>query len=209
MKLQRSTSILLGVAIALVTTVAIIETVYNSRTDSGETLYEFTEDDVAEFTIKREGTTLSFTKTDDTWQMTAPQQAQADPASVAFLLNSLTSDTIEETISATPDQLTTYGLDAPMAFVELIANNESYVLSVGDEDFSGTSLYTMTAENTGDTDLINVYLMSKDLENGLERPLDEWLLGEDETNQAADENLESTSDENVDKPNDAETENAP
>ena len=189
MKLQRSTGILLGVAITLVTTVASIEITQNSQIASTNTLYDFTEGDITAFTVSHDNTVISFTKTDDTWQMEKPQTALADPASVAFLLNIITSNAIKETITTTPEQLDDYGLDKPVATLELTAEEENYALSIGEEDFSGTSLYVMTANSMG-PDPVEIHLISKDLENGFERPVDDWILSQEEATRSGQESQE-------------------
>lgn len=176
MKLQRSTGILLGVAIALATTVAIFETQKENQPSQGETLYNFVEADVSSLTLERQNETLTFAKTDNTWKMTEPEEATADPSSIAFLLNTITSDTIKETITATPSQLNAYGLADPVATIRLTANEKNYMLSLGSEDFSGTSLYVMTADKSLETDSVDVYLVPKGIENGIERSVDEWML---------------------------------
>ena len=179
MKLQRSTGVLLGVAIALVTTVAIIETTKNSQTNDDQTLYDFTEGDINAFTINHENTTLSFSKTSDgAWQMNEPQDVEADPSSIDFLLNIITSDTIKETINTDSEQLADYGLADPTARIELTVDEEQYTLAVGDEDFSGTSLYVTKAANDTSSEAIEVYLMPNGLENAIERPLDDWIINE-------------------------------
>ena len=209
MELQRSTGILLGVAIASVATVAIVETTKTSRPSQGDTLYGFSEDEVSAFTIKREDTTVAFTKTDDTWQMTKPEAAPAAPSSVAFLLNIITTDTIKESITATPEKLNDYGLEEPMAVVELTVNEDKYTLAVGDEDFSGTSLYVMTTDTEQSvSDSAEIYLMPKELENGIERPVADWLLSDEDDNQA-DNGQEPSQREEIDRPNDPESGDVP
>ena len=175
MKLQRSTGILLGVAIALVAAVVTIETTQNSQPDNGDTLYNFAEDDITAFTIHHDSTAMSFIKTDDTWHMEKPQTALAEPSSVAFLLNIVTSNVIQETFTTTPEQLDEYGLDIPVATLKFKVNEESHALFIGEEDFSDTSLYVMTTSPTG-SDPVEIHLISKDLENGFERPIDDWIL---------------------------------
>ncbi|MBE9065116.1 DUF4340 domain-containing protein [Leptolyngbya cf. ectocarpi LEGE 11479] len=219
MKLNRSTVGLLGVAIALVAAVSIFETTKNTQPESGDTLYEFTEGDVTTFSIDREETPLAFAKADDTWQMTEPQDVPADPSSIAFLLNIITSDTITETITATADQLDNYGLGDPNAVVSMTVGEEEYTLAVGGEDFSGTSLYTMTVDESTDTESVDVYLMPNSLSTGLERPLEEWILQPEEEESAeeepqaapapeeesAEEELQSTPD-SEEEPSDSEEE---
>ncbi|NEQ49821.1 MAG: DUF4340 domain-containing protein [Leptolyngbya sp. SIO3F4] len=179
MKLQHSTGILLGVATVLVATVTLVETQKGSQTHKGNTLYDFAEADVGSFTIDLEDRTLAFSKIDDTWQMTKPESTEADPSSIAFLLNILTSSIIEETITTTPDRLEAYGLDAPVATVNLQVDEANYTLIVGDEDFSGAALYVMPSKNNDEsTQSIDIHLISNELENGLERPLEDWKAKE-------------------------------
>jgi hypothetical protein len=162
MKLQRSTGILLGCAISLIAAVTIFETQKNTQPSAGETLYDFAEADVSSFTIERVDETLTFSKTDDdTWKMIEPEDATADPSSVAFLLNIITSDPIKETITTTPKQLATYGLDAPKATVNLTVDDKSHMLAIGDEDFSGTSLYVMTTHDVVKPNPVDIYLIAK------------------------------------------------
>ena len=171
MKLQRSTGILLGVAIALAATVTIIETRKGTQSSDSKTLYGFTEADVSSFAINLDGSRLAFAKTDDdTWQMTEPESAPADPSAIAFLLNIITSDTVKETVTVNPNQLDTYGLDDPTAIVDLMVNEENHTLTIGDEDFSETSLYVMTESAVAAADSVDIYLIPSRLESGLERP---------------------------------------
>ncbi|MEM8613741.1 MAG: DUF4340 domain-containing protein [Cyanobacteria bacterium P01_H01_bin.105] len=194
MKLQRSTGILLGVALSMAATVAIVETQKGTSANNDETLYSFTEADVSALTIKREAETLSFIKTDSTWQMTEPEETPADPSSIAFLLNIITSDAIQETITTTPEELDTYGLDQPAATLQLVVDEETYALTIGDEDFSGTSLYVMTADDGVEASTpIDVYLVPKGLENGVERPVDDWIAKD--TDEASEQNTNTNNTE--------------
>lgn len=201
MKLQRSTGVLLGVAIALAAIVTIIETRKGTQSSDSETLYGFTEADVSSFSIELEERRLAFAKTDDnTWQMTEPESAPADPSAIAFLLNIITSDTVTETITANPNQLDTYGLDDPTAIVELLVNEENHTLTVGDEDFSGTSLYVMTEPAPSAADSVDVYLIPNRLENGVERPQNEWLLSDSEEDATAESDGATAEPQDVNSP---------
>ena len=206
MKLQRSTGILLGVAIALAATVTIIETRKGTQSSDSKTLYGFTEADVSSFAINLDGSRLAFAKTDDdTWQMTEPESAPADPSAIAFLLNIITSDTVKETVTVNPNQLDTYGLDDPTAIVDLMVNEENHTLTIGDEDFSETSLYVMTESAVAAADSVDIYLIPSRLESGLERPQDEWLLADAEEDAAAEPD-DATADEPQDADNPAQSE---
>ena len=188
MKLQRSTGVLLGVAIALLSAVTVLETQKGNNNQDDSTLYGFAEADVSSLKIDIDNNTLAFSKTDDEWEMTAPESAPADPSSIAFLLNLLTTSAIKETISTTPDDLSVYGLDDPTAIVELTTlNEESHTLLVGEQDFNNTSLYVTKFESEDNPQTVNIHLISNDLENGLERPLEDWLLNEEANEETEDD----------------------
>ena len=208
MKIQRSTGFLLGVAIALTAAVAIFETQKGRESSGGETLFDFAESDVSALTVEREDTTLAFTKIDNSWQMTEPEETPADPSSVAFLLNIITNDTIQETLTTSSDQLDTYGLEDPKATVNLTVDDEDYTLAIGDEDFSGTSLYAMTTHDVTETDPVEVFLIPQGIENGIERPVNDWIAKSDDepdTTEPLPESENSTSDEGEVPTNSTET----
>ncbi len=173
MVIKRSTGLLFGVAIALVAAVGILEA-NRQQQPQDSVLYDFTEAEVTALTVRREDLTLEFAKADDGWQMSEPEAAPADPAAVAFLLNLLTTDPITETISVLPEKLDTYGLDTPSATLELVANQQNYQLRVGDDDFSGSSVYVTTETPEADAPL-SVHAVPIGTETGIQRPLAEWL----------------------------------
>lgn len=195
MKLQRSTGILLVVAIALATTVAILETQTGTSSDNSETLYNFTEADISSLVIEKEDETLAFSKIENTWEMSEPEKAPADPSSIAFLLNIITTEAIKETIKTTKSDLDIYGLDEPFATITLRVDEESHRLSIGDEDFSGTSLYVMTADDSLDSKSLNIHLISNGLENGIERPINDWIAtnenNQDQTVESSDKDTQT------------------
>ena len=174
-KIQRSTGILLGVAISLTATIAIVETQRSQQSNGGDTLFDFAEADVSAFIVERDGETLAFTKIDNSWQMTEPEETLADPSSVAFLLNIITNDTVSETLTISSNELATYGLETPKAMVSLSVDGKDHILTVGDADFSGTSLYVMTASDVTESEPVKVLLIPQGIENGIERPVDDWI----------------------------------
>ena len=210
MKIQRSTGILVGVAIALTATVAIIETQTGKEFSNDDTLFDFAEADVSAFMVEREDETLAFTKVDNSWQMTEPEETSADPASVAFLLNIITNDTVKETLTTSSDQLNTYGLDNPKATVNLTVDSKDYILAIGDEDFSGTSVYVMTTLDVTESNPVEVFLIPQGIENGIERPVDDWIAKSenDSTNSDTDAVPSSPQSENSASPEEEATENS-
>ncbi|MEM8808217.1 MAG: DUF4340 domain-containing protein [Cyanobacteria bacterium P01_G01_bin.38] len=194
MKLQRSTWVLLGVAIALGGGVLLYETQKGSETEQaqGTSLYSFEEQDVQQLKIDRADTTIAFEKTSDgSWEMSGPQQQPAEAGAIAFLLDQLTGKPTLETLTVIADDLQKFGLDEPPATVALtLAHGTTHQLQVGTPDFSGDSLYVRLVNeaeadtNDGSGEEVTVYLVSGGLRNGIERPVEEWLVA-DETVEGA------------------------
>jgi Domain of unknown function (DUF4340) len=199
MKLQRSTLALLGIAVVLATSILIFESqkaqkaateesngsdpnaLVQEEQATGEKIVSFQESDVQSLTIKRTDTTLSFTKDSaGLWQMSAPEKAAAEPAAIAFLLDIITADPAIQTLEAKASDLAGFGLTSPHAIVTLtLADGSIHTLTVGNTDFTGDSRYVQVlaaADKAPEPDQpFQVYVMSGGINNGIERPVAEWL----------------------------------
>lgn len=197
MKLQRSTVILVGLALILGAGVLIVEGQKQSPEDATEaqspgknSLYDFSEEDVTGLTVTRQGETLEFQRDEGgTWRMVQPETGPAEPAAIAFLLSRILTDTPAQEITITPDQQTEFGFDRPTGQVQItLKDGTVHQVVLGADDFSGSSLYVLKdpetvplPEDAGET---TVYVVSKDLASGVDRPLAEWQVTSDETSQA-------------------------
>ncbi|MEO1402201.1 MAG: DUF4340 domain-containing protein [Cyanobacteria bacterium J06635_1] len=185
MKLQRSTWVLLVVAIALGSGVLLYETqtVNDTEQTQGQSLYPFEEKDVQQLKIDRADTIIAFEKTSDgTWGMSEPQQQPAEAGAIAFLLDQLTGKPTLDTLTVSPDDLPKFGLDAPPATVTLtLADSVTHQIQVGSADFSGDNLYVRRVDEAEEDDgeAVTVYLVSGGLRNGVERPVEEWLIADE------------------------------
>ena len=210
--LKRKTILLMVSAIALFGLVALFEgnrSVTSSRseepttpTDSplqaaGESLFPFTEEDVERVEVQREAETLVFIKREDgTWEMQTPTSAPAEEGAIAFLLSQITSTSIH-TLSTDISNLRDFGLQNPGATVVLSANNTTYQLTIGDDDFTGDQLYVRAeppAEAADDPEQIKIHVVSGGMRNAVDRPTADWLMaseteaneGDADNNEAAD-----------------------
>ncbi|MBD0336723.1 MAG: hypothetical protein ICV62_14640 [Cyanobacteria bacterium Co-bin13] len=192
MKLQRSTVVLIGIALLLGAGVLVSET-QRSRSPSQaeltqsaeDPIFGFAESDVVSLVVERDGETLAFERDDqNTWQMVQPVQAPAEEGAVAFLLSRLTADAPVQELTLTPDQQAEFGFTPPSGTVRLtLADGTTHTLVLGGKDFSGTALYALIdpeqvplPENAGEVPL---YVVSIDVANGVERPLAEWQIATD------------------------------
>lgn len=101
----------------------------------------------------------------------------ASDASVAFLLNLLTTGKSDSTLVMTDPakQRQEYGLDEPVATVEVkLKNQQSHRLILGKPDFNGTFLYAQSDPPPDKSENIEVLLVSPDFQNAVNRPLSEW-----------------------------------
>lgn len=176
MKLKLSTLILLLVALGLGGFVYFFEVRGASQREAVQAekqLFGFTEDQVQAFTIKTKQQVLFFQRSNDqTWQMQSPTQAPANDASVAYLLNLLATGTSERSLPVSANQRGEFGLDQPLAIVDVkLNNNETHQLILGKPNFNRSFLYAQADPRASQA---QVLLVSTNFENAVNRPLSEW-----------------------------------
>ncbi|MGP1373481.1 MAG: DUF4340 domain-containing protein [Almyronema sp.] len=189
MKLQRSTVILLLVALGLGGVVLISElqrpaddTETLTQTQSSDRLFEFEEADVQTLVVTTEDTTLRFERDEaDVWQMLEPETAPAEPAAIAFLLNLLRTESAQQTTTLTPANQAEFGLASPTATIEFtLADETTHTLVLGGEDFSGGAVYALIDPETvplpDDADEVEVQVVPIDFVNAVNRPIEEWQI---------------------------------
>lgn len=187
MKLQRNTLILVGVAFLLGAGVLIAET-QRARTpemqragDSASPILDFAETDVATLTVERGNETLVFTQDDEgNWQMTEPDTALAEPGAVAFLLSRLNTDSPLQRVSMAADQFTDFGFNAPTGMITITRQDGTeHELILGGPDFSGNANYAVIDPDPwppAEDSEHEVLVVSRDVANGINRPLEEWKM---------------------------------
>lgn len=200
MKLKRGTVMLVGVALLLGAGVLMGE-LRQSRTpesapvsDGAGPVFDFAETDVAKVTVERNGETLSFEGDGEgNWQMTVPENLVAEPGAVAFLLSRLNTDSPLQRVTMAADQIQDFGLDQPQGQVTVtLKDGTEHVLILGGPDFSGNANYAVIDPDgawppespTGEYDVL---VVTRDVANGIKRPLAEWKMPVDGENGAAGE----------------------
>ncbi|MFQ4135349.1 DUF4340 domain-containing protein [Nodosilinea sp. PGN35] len=187
MKFKRSTVMLVGVAFLLGAGVLIAESQRSQSpsptadTASTAPIFAFEETDVATLTVERGDETLVFEQGDDaTWQMTAPENALAEPGAIAFLLSRLNTDSPLQTVTMQADQATDFGFNAPLGVVTVtLTEGTEHELILGGPDFSGSANYAAVDPEpwppAGETEY-SVLVVTRDVANGINRPLAEWKM---------------------------------
>ncbi|QQE65172.1 hypothetical protein GFS31_18570 [Leptolyngbya sp. BL0902] len=200
MKLKRGTVVLVGVALLLGAGVLMGESQQRrqpaSQVQAGRgAIFRFAETDVATVTVERDGEVLVFEGDGaGNWQMIEPENRVAEPGAVAFLLSRLITDSPLQRVTMAADQLADFGLDQPLGQVTVVLQDGTeYVLILGGRDFSGNANYAIVdpgetwppASPTGEYEVL---VVTRDVANGINRPLEEWKMpveGEGETSPGA------------------------
>ncbi|MCT7981948.1 DUF4340 domain-containing protein [Laspinema sp. A4] len=111
-----------------------------------------------------------------------PATYAANEAYVAFLLNEVVRGKSDRILSATPQQIRDYGLENPQATIDItLTTGETYQLVVGNRDFTGSNLYAQVDPRRGTLTAQPVLLLSTNLENAVDRPLEEWIQTPEES----------------------------
>lgn len=187
MKFKSSTLILLFVALGLGGFVYFFEVRGAPQREAAQAkkqeLFTFTEDQIQAFTVKTKQQVLFFQRSNNrTWQMQSPTQTPANDASVAYLLNLLATGTSERPLTVSANQRGEFGLDQPLAIVDVkLNNNETHQLILGQPNFNRSFLYAEADPPRASQ--VQVLLVSTDFENAVNRPLSEWQTKDNRSDQ--------------------------
>jgi len=194
MKLQVKTILLVLLALGLGSFVYIHETRILPQREAAKSqakkIFNFTKDDVQAFSIQTQTETLKFerlTPKDSNqqpllqWQMKSPKDVLANDASISFLLTLLANGKQERSFLAPPEKLSEYGLDKPLATVEItLKDQQTHQLILGKPDFNRSFLYAQIDPATPKSPQIEVLLVPIDFEYGVKRSLSEWEANQDQ-----------------------------
>ena len=184
MKLQRTTLILLLLALGLGGFVYFYETQGATQRLSvakakKQQIFSFDADQVQSFTVKTKEETLEFERENQSgrpiWRMKAPSNTLASDASVSYLMNLLVKGQSDRDLSVPASQRSSFGLEQPQATIEVkLKNQKTHHLILGKSDFNRKFLYAQADPPAQPTENVNVLLVSTDFENAVNRSLSEW-----------------------------------
>ncbi|KHG42848.1 MULTISPECIES: DUF4340 domain-containing protein [Aphanizomenon] len=179
MKLPKTTLILILLALGLGSFVYFHEIKgKNQQTEiktQKQKIFAFNADDVQSLTINFKETTLQIEKRNTTenpqWEIKSPISTLANDAIVSYLMDLLVKGKSERTVSVSPTELSEFGLDKPMATINVkLKNQQSHQLILGKGDFNNQFLYAQADGNKN----MNLLLVSKDFVNAVNRDISEW-----------------------------------
>lgn len=183
MKLQKKTWGLLIAAVFLCTAVYIYEIKFQQQQlqikSNDNKLFNFTEEDIKNITVKTQQDTLKFQRTEDDkryWKMTQPKQETANDATISFLINLLVTGESDRRFKISTSQQKDYGLDRPLATIEIVLNDgNKHQIVLGNSDFNDSFLYAKVDSNNQNTEELIISLVPKNYRYAIDREIDEWL----------------------------------
>lgn len=186
MKIQKTTWILLIVAILLGGGVYLYETVAKPKQEEVKTqqkqIFTFTKEDIKGLTVETKGQTLKFERTQDQnkpWRMKQPEDITASDAAVSFLLEQLVTGKRDRSLKIPVEKLQEFGLKPALATITVQLNNqENHTLILGNSDLQDQYIYAQVDPKPEDKE-IEVILVPKELKYGVERELTEWKQPEE------------------------------
>jgi len=182
MKIQRSTLILVLLACVAATSYAVYQVAVIPRQEKAEAqskkLFAWTEDDVQKLSLQTPTDLFIFERRSDAnptpWQMLKPKEILASDASVSFLLNLLSTQSSESTLTIPRDRLAEFGLLKPLVTIGVTLKDQTiHQMLLGSPDFSGNSLYALVDPDPNAAE-IEVRVVSNQFQFGTSRDLAEW-----------------------------------
>jgi hypothetical protein len=163
--MKRSTLILLLIAALLGVGVYYLEIKKGSstpaaKTDTSKALFSFASGDIASITIARLGQSVTIENQSGKWAITQPVTAPADESTVNALTGSIASSRVSRTLSASADDVKSYGLEQPAVTVDIkLKSGEQHRILLGNKDFSERSVYGRVDDAPG-VDLLPVAMLT-------------------------------------------------
>ena len=215
MQLQRTTWVLMGLAILLGASVLVLElrqdpepgAIAASDTDSsGSDLFAFEEQDIQALTMDSAAQTLAFERdAERNWRMTQPESSLANQSAVAYVLNLMVTSQATSPTEITPNQKQDFGLEVPYATLEVtLQNGQTHRLVLGDTNFDGASRYAIVtsdaeAASKSESEPLTVVLVPNTFVSAIDRPLQDWqqveLPSPEPTPETSDDTSDSTESE--------------
>ncbi|MEO0935130.1 MAG: DUF4340 domain-containing protein [Cyanobacteria bacterium J06641_2] len=183
MKLQRTTLVLLVLAILLGGFVYFYEFQWKSQQEQvkkkKQQLFAFKEDDVKALKITTPSETINLERSPESgktkWLMKSPENVPANDGTVAYLLNLLETEKTERSVSTPPSELAEFGLKQPQATIDITLNNQkTHKLVLGKPSFDNRFVYAQNNFATTPDGNFEVVSVSQKFENAIKRSLSEW-----------------------------------
>ena len=192
MKLQKTTLILILVALVLAIGVYFLEIqragqLNNNNQANQQKLFDFNESEIIGLSISKvidnKPQVISLVRGDQKkslWQIQQPENFPANDAVVDFLVGLLVETRTNPPLVMTDNQFIEYGLNLPLATIEIkLQNQQTFQLILGKQTFNKNSVYAAKVTgNNGNSQISpkQVFLVPLNFQNAVDRPLSEWKM---------------------------------
>jgi hypothetical protein len=182
MKIQRSTLVLVLLACVTATAYGVYQIAVVPRQEQTELqskkLFVWKEDQVQKLSVQTSTDLLMFERRAEAsptpWQMLKPKETLASDASISFLLNLLSTESSESTVTIPRDRLAEFGLLNPPVTIGVTLKDQTiHQMLLGNPDFSGNSLYALVDPDPNAAE-VEVRVVSNQFQFGTSRALAEW-----------------------------------
>ena len=186
MKLQKTTWILLAIAVLLGGGLAIYELRQNPQQEEitkkeQKRLFSFQANDIQGISVEKSGQILKFYRGSDaqqTWKMEQPESGEpveASEAALSFFVNLLIDSQSDRAFTTKVSQLKEYGLEQGFAVITIqLKNGKSHRLLLGNPDFKGDFLYSLVDPAQPPSSTLTITLVSRSFQDLINREVDEW-----------------------------------
>jgi hypothetical protein len=192
MKLEKTTLVLMLLALGFGSIVYFVEIRGKSQKEDAsaiaQKLVSFQNDDIQSFTVNIPEYTLTIERFyakkpgETNWRIKSPFQGFASEASVAFLLDKITTGKRDRALSIPANSRKEYGLEKPPEIVEIkLKNGQTHKLVVGNSDFTGQLLYAEVDPPEKPNGNVSVVLIPLDFRSTISRPISDWTYQEEKT----------------------------
>jgi uncharacterized protein DUF4340 len=172
--MKKSTGIIFLVAAALAAFVYFYDMKHNAPSsetpaDTSKPAFSVSSDDVTGMQLDRAGASAVFVRQNDGWYITQPLAARGDQSALDGITTQLSALRVDRTLTATPDQLASFGLSKPAVRLDFtLKSGAKHTLQLGAKDFSGSSVYAIVDDSKSVALISNAILTSSD------KPLDDF-----------------------------------
>lgn len=147
------------------------------KEENPEYMIQVDSSEITNFSFVRDGQTLSFTKTEDTWNYDGDGSLTMNQTSMKSMAAVL-AEVEAKQILTEHEELSEYGLDSPSNTITFTAGGETKTILVGNENKAASGVYVkMDGDDT-------VYLISETLPNKFDCGLDTLEETEAETSES-------------------------
>lgn len=137
------------------------------------TVLSLNTEEITEFTYQYEGTSLTFVKEEDTWYYQEDKTISISQTMIETMLSKVAEITAEQQITTT-DDISQYGMDAPLNVIEIQMGETIVTITVGTQN-TITSQYYMMVSND-DT----VYLTDSTVYSAFQKSVEDLTEVEEE-----------------------------